>query len=81
MFRKTGEMLRVIVMDNNEPRSKGHMSIEETKYQSEGEKIRQRLTIKLASHKMGRPMEHDIEYNRNSNVIITGYSSIVKLYF
>ena len=68
LFRQTGEMPRAVVTDNNEPRQRGRVGLEEEKQRVLGEAIRHRLTVKLAANDLKRPMHHDMHYNRHGNI-------------
>jgi hypothetical protein len=71
LTRKTGELPRAVVTDNNEPLRRGRPTIEEGLQREIGIAIRDRLTVALASNDMRRPMQHDMKYNNNGNIIIT----------
>jgi DDE superfamily endonuclease len=68
--KKTGEIPRPVVTDNNEPRGRGRPSMDELEMKRVGEEIRHRLTVKLASQDMKRPMQHDMHYNSFGHIFI-----------
>jgi hypothetical protein len=71
LILQTGEIPRAIVVDNNEPRVAGRRSREENDSRLRGVKIRHRLTVKLASHNLRRPLQHDMQYNDYGHVYMT----------
>jgi hypothetical protein len=69
---KTGEIpTRSVVTDNNEPRTRGKRSLEETEMREQGNDIRHRWTVQLASHDMKRPLHYDMHYNSFGHIYMT----------
>ncbi len=71
LTRKTGEMTRPVVTDNNEPREKRRPSKDEVEMRRQGEEIRHRLTVKLAANNMHRPMGHNMSFNSYGHIYMT----------
>jgi DDE superfamily endonuclease len=69
--RKTGELPRPMVGDNNEPRVGGRPSNEESERRRLGDLVRHRLSVKLANHEMRRPLQHDMHYNSYGHIYMT----------
>ena len=70
LSRITGEIPAAVVTDNNEPRRRGRRTLEEAEASHLGDDIRLRLTVKLASRNIRRPLQHDMEYNSHGNMCI-----------
>jgi hypothetical protein len=71
IYRKTGEVPRPLVSDNNEPRTACQLMKDDRELQTLGEMIRHRLTVKLASRDLGRPLQHHMEYNSYGHIFMT----------
>ena len=69
--RKTGEMPRALVSDNNEPKTPGRLSDEEIAAINKGERVRNRLTVNLATAGMERPMHNTMKYNSEGHIYMT----------
>jgi hypothetical protein len=70
--RQTGEIPRAIVTDNNEPRTRGRPSVNNLEFREQGAEIRHQLTIRLASCEMKHPLQHDMHYNSQGHMFMTG---------
>lgn len=70
LTQQHGEIPRAVAADNNEPDRGGRLSLEETKQRAIGMEIRERLTVKLATYRVKRPLQHDMHYNQHGNVYI-----------
>ena len=71
LTRRSGEIPRAVVADNNEPARRGRRTLEEIEERELGTAMRHRLTVKLASNDMRRPLQHDMEYNQHGNTHMT----------
>jgi DDE superfamily endonuclease len=71
LTRKTGEIPRPMVTDNNEPRTAGRISNRDHENRKIGAEIRRRLTVKLSTHDLRRPLMHDMKYNSFGHVYMT----------
>ena len=69
--RQTGEVPRPLVSDNNEPNAGGRRSQDENELRRQGQLVRHRLTVKLSSHDLGRPLEHDMRMNSYGHIYMT----------
>lgn len=69
--RKSGELPRALVTDNNEPKTVGRNTLEENEPKKQGEEVRHRLVVKLAAHGRRRPMQWDMECNDCGNTCTT----------
>ena len=67
----TGEAPRALATDNNEPRRRRRPTVDEETQRQLGDDIRHRLTIKLATHEMKRPLQHDMHYNKQGHIYMT----------
>ena len=56
LTEQTGEMPRPVVTNNNEPRTRGGPSLDDIEMRRVGGLVRHRLTVKLASNDMRRPL-------------------------
>jgi hypothetical protein len=70
LTEQTGEMPRAVVTDNNEPRRRGRRTIQEEEMRTIGAGVRSRLTVKLATHELKRPMLHDMKYNSYGHIYL-----------
>jgi hypothetical protein len=68
LTRQSGEMPRAIVSNNNEPRGPGRPTADEENLRQHGNQVRNRLTVKLATKGLTRPMQHDMKYNDHGNI-------------
>ena len=71
LSRMTGELPMALVTDNNEPKKVGRPTMEEAKLSKLGNQVHDRLTVKLASHGMRRPLHSNMKYNQSGNVHMT----------
>jgi hypothetical protein len=69
--RQTGEMPVPMVSDNNQPNLGGRPSMKEQEQKQPGYTVREHLTIKLATHEMVRPLQHDMHYNSYGHIYIS----------
>jgi DDE superfamily endonuclease len=68
LTRQTGEIPRAIVGDNNEANLGGRPSLTEQLSRKMGNEVRHRLTVKLATHDLQRPLQHDMHYNAYGHI-------------
>jgi DDE superfamily endonuclease len=71
LTQTTAEIPRPLATDNNEPRPRGRVSHDEMKLRDQGGEVRHRLTIKLATYGMKRPLQHDMKYNKHGHIYFT----------
>ena len=60
LTQQSGEMPRAVVSDNNEPRPGGRLTLDEARMRDLGSRVRHQLMVKLATHGLQRPMQHDM---------------------
>jgi len=70
LTRRSGEVPRALVADNNKPSLGGQPTNEETRMRDIREVFRHRLTVQLASEGLHQPLQHDMHYHSHGNIYI-----------
>lgn len=65
------EIPRALVGDNNEPRTAGRKTRDESALSEKGNRVRGRLITKLAANNMKRPLLQDMKCNENGHIYMT----------
>ena len=69
--RVTGEIARPLVSDNNEPNPGGRPRQDDQELRDKGTEMRRKITSRLATMEMKRPLQHNMKYNQYGHIYMT----------